>query len=325
MVDGVPVRSPESAAREFGSTAAFVVTIWGANSPHRFEHSRAQLRELGCEIVCPFPPLFWKYADTLLPFYLQDLPSRVLNRREDVRRGFDVWEDAPSRKEYVAQVRFRALGDFEALSQPVRHAQYFPDDLLRWSTDEWFVDAGAYDGDTVRQIMVRRRASFAHVLALEPDPLNFRRLLHTVDSLPKEIRKKVACQQVAVGSKTGTLDFESTGTPSSAAAPALSPAAVEVPMRTIDSLVSGEHPTFLKFDIEGAELDALLGSRETIASASPVVAVCVYHRQDHLWDIPLLLRRWCPDHALFLRPHNEEGWDLVCYAIPRSRLSTRTA
>ena len=36
--------------------------------------------------------------------------------------------------------------------------------------------------------------------------------------------------------------------------------------------------------------------------------------------IPLLLREWRNDYALFLRPHNEEGWDLVCYAVPRARL-----
>jgi hypothetical protein len=52
-----------------------------------------------------------------------------------------------------------------------------------------------------------------------------------------------------------------------------------------------------------------------------VIAVCVYHTQDHLWRIPLLLKSWRDDYALFLRPHNEEGWDLVCYAVPRARLS----
>jgi hypothetical protein len=35
----------------------------------------------------------------------------------------------------------------------------------------------------------------------------------------------------------------------------------------------------------------------------------------------LLLSILRDDYALFLRPHNEEGWDLVCYAIPRARLT----
>ena len=86
-------------------------------------------------------------------------------------------------------------------------------------------------------------------------------------------------------------------------------------------LVGDGRPTFIKLDIEGFEIDALRGGRETIRRHGPVIAVCVYHFQDHLWKIPLLLREWRNDYALFLRPHNEEGWDLVCYAVPRGRLS----
>ena len=67
-------------------------------------------------------------------------------------------------------------------------------------------------------------------------------------------------------------------------------------------------------------MDALEGARQTIERHAPILAVCVYHRQDHLWRIPLLLRQWRDDYAFFLRPHNEEGWDLVCYAVPRARL-----
>ena len=52
-----------------------------------------------------------------------------------------------------------------------------------------------------------------------------------------------------------------------------------------------------------------------------MLAICVYHKQDHLWRIPLLLREW-HEYAFFLRPHNEEGWDLVCYAVPRARLTS---
>jgi len=57
--------------------------------------------------------------------------------------------------------------------------------------------------------------------------------------------------------------------------------------------------------------------------AAPIVAVCVYHRQDHLWRIPLMLRELSDEYEFFLRPHNEEGWDLVCYAVPRARRRAR--
>ena len=90
-------------------------------------------------------------------------------------------------------------------------------------------------------------------------------------------------------------------------------------MRVGDELLEHEHPTFIKMDIEGAEPDALRGARATIARHRPILAVCVYHLQDHLWSIPLTLREMCGEYDFVLRPHNEEGWDLVCYGVPRER------
>jgi FkbM family methyltransferase len=323
-VDGLSVLSPETAAQALGPRAAFVVTIWGAGSRHRFAHSREQLRALGCDVICSFPALFWKFPDTLLPFYLQDLPSRLLDQRTDVRRAFDLWEDDASRAEYVAQVRFRLNADFDGLSHPVSHPQYFPDDLFAWSEDEWMVDGGAYDGDTVRMVSTMHGDGFRHVLAIEPDPANFTRLQATVAALPAAARAKVDCRQVALASDRRTVHLTATGTAASVTSIAPSSATIAVSAETLDSLVAGARPTLIKLDIEGFEIDALEGARQTIQRYAPLLAVCVYHRQEHLWRIPLLLRELRDDYAFFLRPHNEEGWDLVCYAIPRQRLTGHT-
>ena len=321
-LDGLPILSPEAAAREFGPRAVFVVTIWGASSPHRFAHSREQLRALGCDVVCSFPALFWKYSDALLPFYLQDLPFRLLADGAEVRRAFGLWEDEASRAEYVAQIRFRLNADFDGLSHPVAHPQYFAEDLFAWSDDERVVDGGAYDGDTVRMLSALHGGRFGHVLAVEPDPANFIRLEETVAALPPAARVKVDCLQAALGSEPSTLYLDSTGTAASATSAAPSAGTIAVSAETLDSLVEEARTTFIKLDIEGFEVEALHGARQTIERDAPVLAICVYHRQDHLWKIPLLLSSLRDDYALFLRPHNEEGWDLVCYAVPRVRLTS---
>jgi len=320
LVDGLMVLSPADAARHFGERAAFVVTIWGANSPHRFAHSQQQLRALGCDVVLPFPPLFWRHAESLLPFYLQDLPSHLLEQKSDVLRALALWEDNASRDEYLAQIRFRLDADFDGLSHPVEHPQYFPSDLFAWSDDEWIVDAGAYDGDTIQTIVRQHGDHFRRILALEPDPANCRKLRALVDSLPPSTRAKIECQQLAVASASGLLHIDATGTAASATSGQSSEHSVAVRAAPLDLLLGDARPTFMKFDIEGAEVDALTGARGTIERQAPILAVCVYHQQDHLWRIPLLLREWRTDYALFLRPHNEEGWDLVCYAVPRERL-----
>jgi hypothetical protein len=73
-------------------------------------------------------------------------------------------------------------------------------------------------------------------------------------------------------------------------------------------------------DIEGAEPEALAGAARTMARCRPVMAVCVYHRCDHLWIIPQLLKAANPDYRIFLRRYAEDCWETVCYAVPPERL-----
>ena len=75
-------------------------------------------------------------------------------------------------------------------------------------------------------------------------------------------------------------------------------------------------------DIEGAEPGALLGARGLIQQHRPILAICVYHLQEHLWEIPQMLREMVADYNFHLRPHDREGWDLVCYAVPAERSLT---
>ncbi|MFM2378710.1 MAG: hypothetical protein RLZZ143_1288 [Cyanobacteriota bacterium] len=51
------------------------------------------------------------------------------------------------------------------------------------------------------------------------------------------------------------------------------------------------------------------------------LTVCAYHCQDHLWQIPLFLHSLSSQYRFFLRPHGVEVWDLICYAVPVSRLN----
>jgi len=57
-----------------------------------------------------------------------------------------------------------------------------------------------------------------------------------------------------------------------------------------------------------------------IAKSSPLLSICVYHRQDHLWKIPLAMQSLCDDYRIFLRRHSGEFWDLVCYGVPPDRM-----
>jgi len=316
-IEGLQVLSPQAAAQQFADNVAFVVTIWRAGGGHRLAHTRQKLLNLGCSRVVSFAPLFWKYADVFLPYYAIGLPHTLLQQAEQIARGFALWADEASRREYLAQVRWRLQLDFDGLPSPVAHAQYFPDDLFNLLEDEVFVDCGAYDGDSLRAFFERQSAFRGKFIAIEPDPGNLQSLKQYAITLPNSWHDHVKILPLAVGVRREIVRFAATGL---ASAGISSTGTLEVESAPLDEVLHNMRPTFIKMDIEGAEVDALIGARRLIENALPVLAICVYHQPDHLWRIPLLIRSFSDQYRFFLRPHNEEGWDLVCYAVPASRL-----
>jgi FkbM family methyltransferase len=313
-VEGLTVLSHAEGARRFGDSATFCVTIWRGEGTDTMAERLQPLIDLGCANVIDFGPLVWRFSEALLPHYSLDLPHKVLLAAERVRAGFDLWSDDASRAEYVAQVRWRLRLDFDNLPLPVQERIYFPADLYKLAEDEVVVDCGAYDGDTIRDFLALSGGRFRRIYAFEADPENFSKLQRFVGELPMDVRERIEPIGKATGDRGGFLRFSATGT----AAAAVAAHGIDVPCIALDHALS-EPPSLIKMDIEGSEVAALRGAKAVIAQHAPVLCVCVYHSQDHLWSIPLQIAAAHAGYRMFLRPHLRESWDLVCYAIPKPR------
>jgi len=187
-------------------------------------------------------------------------------------------------------------------------AQYFPDDLFRLNQNEVFVDCGAYDGDTITEFRRAINNQFDCIIAFEPDPGNFSALRSAVNG-----DSRIAVHPYAVGARREALYFEGGGT----GARVSSAGQCEVQAISLDEALDGLAPSYIKFDIEGSEPDALDGARKTLIAHRPKLAVCAYHVPDHLWKIPTMLNELLPNSLLTLRAHCSDGFDCVCYCIPR--------
>jgi len=312
-VEGLPVLKPNEAAAKFGQQCLFLVTVWSPRSRHRYRETRHQLQTLGCREVSSCCALYWKFADQMLPDFARDLPHKVFYDTRSVIDAAALWSDDCSRREYFNNIRWRALGDLAAMNAPTDGAQYFPG-VYRPTLSEVFIDCGAYDGDTVREF-IRHNFSFEQILALEPDPSNYQRLEACVQALPPDAKRRVTILNAAVGSRKESLSFRADG---SEGARLANDGDVVIECLPVDDLPVA-HPTFIKMDIEGAELNALRGAEKTIKKA-PLLAICVYHSQSDLWRIPLFIQSVNPDYKFYLRPHDNDGWDVVCYAVPPDRV-----
>lgn len=247
-IDGVPILAPEDAARCFGDSAAFVVTIWRAGGGHRLSHTKNQLQKLHCSYIVSFAHLCWKYPEVFLPYYCLDLPSKIISERENVIAAFRLWADEDSKQEYLAQINFRLFLDFDGLPSPSGSVQYFPDKLFQLNSEEVFIDCGAFDGDTIRGFMEKTNSIFKRIYAIEPDPLNFRKLEEFVAALPWDVRKKIIMHQLAAADYRGQISFTADGKASSSAAP---DGTIKVNCAPLDQILSAEFPTYIKLDIEG--------------------------------------------------------------------------
>lgn len=312
VIEGLPVLPPAEASARFGPRAVFAVTI--LNPFASYLQTERRLRQLFDARVVPFLHLAWAYPEEFLPHYQFELPQQVLAKSEAIRHALNVFADEESRRQFVAHVRFRLRLDFAALPATAA-GDYFPEDVLApLPSDVTFVDCGAYDGDTVRRFISQQGDAFGRVYAFEPDASNCRRLREYVEGLGEEVSRRVRVYQAGVGARRERLRFNSTGDTSATFG---GEGNEEVEILPLDEAVENDGaPLYIKFDVEGAEREALAGADRLIRSARPVVAISVYHRPDDLWELPAYLDALDLGYKLFLRTQGEDGMDVICYAVP---------
>lgn len=312
IINGIPVMSAAGAVDRFGDKLVFVVTIM--NPKLRFLDARKRLKSLTTQPVYSFLHVAHLYPEAFLPYYQFELPKLVQGKAKDILAGFDLWTDEESRRQFIAHIKFRLCLDHKVLPRNPDQG-YLPRELFpRLPADTVFVDCGAYDGDTIRQFLSQQNYSFGKIYAFEPDEKNCDRLRDYANSLGKEMASRIKVFNAAVGNERKKVGFNATGDMSASFTES---GANLVEVLPLDEVIeAGPAAIFLKFDVEGAELEALEGAQKLIRDSRPIIALSVYHKPDDLWQLPIKLNTMAPGYRFFLRTQGEDGMDVICYAIP---------
>lgn len=184
-------------------------------------------------------------------------------------------------------------------------APYFRE-FFCFSPEEVFVDGGAYTGDTIEDFMRVTDGHYRKIYAFEPATEIYQQLLQNVGN-----NSKIECIQSGLWSRNTTMKFNDMNTDGSSID---ENGEITVNVKSIDETIS-EEVTFIKMDIEGSELEALKGAEKTIKKYHPKLAICIYHKYDDLWRIPLYIHQLEPKYKLYIRHHSLGCSDTVLYAV----------
>ena len=152
-VQGLQVFSPQEAADRFSQNSIFIITVYTSQPVWD------QLTSMGLKVVS-FAALAWAYPQTLTPHGGVELPYKIFEQADDVRKALSLWSDDTSRREYLGQIQWQTSLNRSILPPHLPQNEiYFADKLITVSRNEIFVDCGAFDGDTIQEFLKRRTSS----------------------------------------------------------------------------------------------------------------------------------------------------------------------
>ena len=214
----------------------------------------------------------------------------------EITEAYSHFSDIDSKNAYANVINYKLTGKMSYLNNAYSTKDELYSEIASTPIRN-YVDAGAYNGDTAKEA-IAYFPELESIVAIEPDPKNFKKLIKFADTVEKpEIRTVNA----AVWKGNGDGEFSSSGNRNSSISSTTSyqHKDTDVSLISVDSL--GLSPDFIKYDVEGAELEALLGTDETIRMSRPTLLVSLYHRSCDIFDIPNFLARKYPFYRMTLR------------------------
>lgn len=231
---------------------------------------------------------------------------------EKIRMISEKFEDEKSRQLYLDNIIAHLSRTYsnENTFEEKMSEQYFPEDISPVKGYSCFVDCGGFIGDTVNELMKRYTPDF--VVSFEPFIDNYNKLSDTCHSYENSQTKFILFNNAISDDVYQTRFLSGTGSGSVSENGDIIINAV-----SLDKVISGLSPTFIKMDIEGEEIKALCGCRKIIEQNTPDLAVCVYHNIDHLWEIPYLIYQMNNNYCFYLRSYNSYTMETVLYAYEK--------
>lgn len=290
---GFPVISYSEAKEKFGDFLTLI--SFGSQRPEVLENFRriAEERETYSADV---------------PVYGDNIFNREFyeKHKDEINSVKSMLCDEKSRQTYKNVISFKLTGEMHYLTDCEMPRDEAYENILHLTDDEIYSDLGAFNGDTVEEFL-SHVTSYRKIYAAEPDRKNFAKLQKNTKNLAN-----ISLLNVCISDSDGEILFSSDGGRNGKA----DEKGIFVESLTVDSIIGENDVTYIKFDVEGLEKEAIEGAKKTISRLKPKMLVSCYHRSEDIFTLPLLVKSIRDDYKVFIR-HNPyiPAWDTQFYFI----------
>ncbi len=292
------VLSYSAVKEKYGTENIIVLLSFASSLPDVMDNIRRIASE--CELYAPD-----------VPVCESELFDRVFfeKNKDKFNAAYELLSDEESRRIYENVILYKLTGNIRYLDKAVCSKDTVYRELLCASGFKCTADLGAYNGDTIREL-IPYSPSLKKVFAFEPDRRSFRKLndyCTTVNYLPE-----IITVNAAAWSEETLLKFGDEGNRNSGiCANGKGAKTVEVQANFLDNVLCGERVDYIKYDVEGAESEAIIGSEKSILTHRPKLLISAYHRSEDIFALPLQIHALRPDYNLYLRRYPYiPAWDL---------------
>lgn len=189
-----------------------------------------------------------------------------------------------------------------------------------------FVDGGSFHAENSIRFATWSHGKYSKIYAFEPDPSNYQQAEQALQMAGIE---RVELIPAALGQTPDIVSFVSSNNlyshiqteetiPGTFVQVDSAARIHQTPVKRLDDVV--KHTVgFIKLDVEGQEMHALVGAQQTIQRDWPLLAVCVYHRPGDMLDIMTYLHELVPEYRFLLRHYSQIHYETVLYAVNPTR------
>ncbi|PRX67068.1 FkbM family methyltransferase [Cohnella sp. SGD-V74] len=198
------------------------------------------------------------------------------------------------------------------ISAELLDLQYFDTDIVRPALNEIFIDAGCFDCETDLSFRKWCDGAYEKIYAFEPDIQNYKKCQVIIE------RKRIENIYLfpnGLWEEKKTLNFSMQQSQRSKVINKGNERIVTIEGVPLDEIVGEDKVTFIKMDVEGSELEALRGARNTIRQNRPKLAISIYHRDNDIFEIPDYVLSLHSDYRLYIRHYSLGPEETVLYAI----------